>query len=76
MFLLENVKQLRGHDKGRTLNTILDILQGKDASIPEGLNLKTDTLKALGTKLNYHVYSKVLKAVISVCLRTESEFIW
>ena len=28
-FLLENVKQLRGHDKGRTLDTILSTLRGK-----------------------------------------------
>ena len=28
-FLLENVKQLRGHDGGRTLQTILDILRGQ-----------------------------------------------
>lgn len=32
-FLLENVKQLRGHDKGRTLSTILNVLTG--ASAPE-----------------------------------------
>ena len=31
--LLENVKQLRGHDKGRTLSTILNVLTG--ASAPE-----------------------------------------
>ena len=28
VFLLENVKQLKGHDKGRTLQTILNILTG------------------------------------------------
>src|SRR5690606_3704941 len=28
-FLLENVKQLRGHDKGKTLQTLLDVLRGE-----------------------------------------------
>lgn len=28
-FLLENVKQLQGHNKGDTLKTIINILQGK-----------------------------------------------
>ena len=33
MFLLENVKQLRGHDKGRTLETILAILRGEQIEV-------------------------------------------
>ena len=30
--LLENVKQLQGHDKGRTLRQILDTLEGSSES--------------------------------------------
>ncbi|MFA0830678.1 DNA (cytosine-5-)-methyltransferase [Vibrio owensii] len=62
-FLLENVKQLRGHDKGRTLKTILDILQGKhDQEIPEDIPLSEETRHALADKLNYWVDVKVLRA--------------
>lgn len=32
VFLLENVKQLRGHVKGNTLNTILNILEGRSTN--------------------------------------------
>lgn len=34
-FLLENVKQLRGHDKGRTLQVILNILNDLGYYVPE-----------------------------------------
>ena len=34
-FMLENVKQLRGHDKGRTLNTILKVLDDLNYYVPE-----------------------------------------
>ncbi|RTE67373.1 DNA (cytosine-5-)-methyltransferase [Amphritea opalescens] len=62
-FLLENVKQLRGHDKGRTLKTILDILQGKhDQEIPDGIPLSEEARHALADKLNYWVDVKVLRA--------------
>ena len=62
-FLLENVKQLRGHDKGRTLKTILDILRGKNQqSIPEEIPISDDTRCALSKKLNYWVDFKVLRA--------------
>ena len=62
-FLLENVKQLRGHDKGRTLETILTILQGKHKQdIPSDVPLSSDTRKALSNKLNYWVDFKVLRA--------------
>lgn len=62
MFLLENVKQLRGHDKGRTLKTILDILQGNETDVPSELRLSTETKDALETKLNYHIKFKVLRS--------------
>lgn len=62
-FLLENVKQLRGHDKGRTLKTILNILEGKhEQEIPDDLPLSEEARHALGEKLNYWVDFKVLRA--------------
>jgi DNA (cytosine-5)-methyltransferase 1 len=62
-FLLENVKQLRGHDKGRTLKTILDILEGNNIhEIPEDVPMSEEARLALTAKLNYKVFYKVLKA--------------
>jgi len=62
-FLLENVKQLKGHDKGRTLKTILAILSGKDVpKIPENVPMSEEARRSLGTKLDYSVDFKVLKA--------------
>ncbi|EMR34585.1 DNA (cytosine-5-)-methyltransferase [Vibrio harveyi] len=62
-FLLENVKQLRGHDKGRTLRTIMDILQGKhDQEIPDDIPLSGEARHALAQKLNYWVDVQVLRA--------------
>ncbi len=62
-FLLENVKQLKGHDKGRTLKTILDFLEGNNPqSIPEEIPMSEESRKALGAKLNYQVFTKVLRA--------------
>lgn len=62
-FLLENVKQLQGHDKGRTLQTILDILRGEfNEELHEDVSLSDDTRKALSEKLNYWVDVKVLRA--------------
>jgi DNA (cytosine-5)-methyltransferase 1 len=62
-FLLENVKQLRGHDKGRTLHTILDILKGEHVqSVPDDIPMSTDARHALGDKLNYWVDYRVLRA--------------
>lgn len=63
MFLLENVKQLRGHDKGRTLDSILKILKGThDQPIPLDIPMSKDARKAMSNKLNYWVDFKVLKA--------------
>ncbi|GGQ22733.1 cytosine-specific methyltransferase [Shewanella litoralis] len=62
-FLLENVKQLRGHDKGRTLKMILDILQGKnEQDIPEDIPMSEEARNALADKLNYWVDVRVLRA--------------
>lgn len=62
-FLLENVKQLKGHDKGRTLQTILGILGGNDVlQIPENVPMSEEARRSLGTKLDYSVDFKVLKA--------------
>lgn len=62
-FLLENVKQLRGHDKGRTLSTILSILRGEhEQEIPQGYPISEEARQALSQKLNYWVDFKVLRA--------------
>lgn len=61
-FLLENVKQLKGHDKGRTLNTILSILQGEAPSLPDDIVLSDETKSALSVPLNYDVRMKVLSS--------------
>ena len=62
-FMLENVKQLRGHDKGRTLKMILDILQGKhEQEIPEDIPMSEEARHALAEKLNYWVDVRVLRA--------------
>ena len=62
-FLLENVKQLRGHDGGRTLQTILDILRGThEHAVPDHLPLSEEARTALSEKLNYWVDFRVLRA--------------
>jgi DNA (cytosine-5)-methyltransferase 1 len=62
MFLLENVKQLRGHDKGRTLQTILSVLRGQDTELPDDIEISDDSKNALSEKLNYWVDYKVLRS--------------
>lgn len=62
-FLLENVKQLQGHDKGRTLATILNILRGnQQQDIPEDVPMSNDARMTLSRKLNYWVDVRVLRA--------------
>lgn len=62
-FLLENVKQLRGHDKGRTLNTILEILRGEaKQKVPSNIPMSKESRHALSDSLNYWVDYKVLRA--------------
>jgi DNA (cytosine-5)-methyltransferase 1 len=63
MFLLENVKQLRGHDKGKTLSTILSILRGESrVDIPNDIPISGEARKSLSNKLNYCVDYRVLRA--------------
>jgi DNA (cytosine-5)-methyltransferase 1 len=62
-FLLENVKQFKGHDKGKTLETILSVLSGNHSQeIPKNIKLSKETRKALETKLNYSITYKVLSS--------------
>lgn len=62
-FLLENVKQLRGHDKGRTLQMILSILRGEDVpALPEDVPLSDEARNSLGARLDYRVGFGVLSA--------------
>ncbi len=62
-FLLENVKQLRGHDKGRTLATILSILRGEEVpEIPSDVPMSDEARKSLGARLRYRVGFGVLSA--------------
>lgn len=62
-FLLENVKQLKGHDKGQTLKNILDILRGKhNQTVPDDIPMSPEARHALSETLNYSVDFKVLRA--------------
>lgn len=62
-FMLENVKQLRGHEKGKTLETILKILRGENnTEIPNDILLTEEARAGLETKLNYWVDYRVLSA--------------
>lgn len=62
-FLLENVKQLQGHDKGRTLAHILEILEGRSEQVvPDSVPMSFEARKALSTKLRYQVFYTVLRA--------------
>ena len=62
-FLLENVKQLKGHDKGRTLKIILDILRGDDvADVPSNIPMSSDARSSLNSRLDYKVGFRVLRA--------------
>ncbi len=62
-FLLENVKQLKGHDKGKTLKTILEILRGENKQdIPKDYPVSDEVRKSMNKKLNYAVDFRVLRA--------------
>jgi DNA (cytosine-5)-methyltransferase 1 len=62
-FMLENVKQLQGHDKGRTLQTILDILEGRNVpEISADIPMSEDARNSLAQRLNYQVFYQVLRA--------------
>lgn len=61
--LLENVRQLRSHDKGRTLATILAILKGEAVpDIPPDILISQEARHSLRTRLNYNVDCSVLCA--------------
>lgn len=63
MFLLENVKQLRGHDGGRTLGTIRHILEGRDdINVPADIPMSSEARRSLREKLDYSVGVTVIKA--------------
>lgn len=62
-FMLENVKQLQGHDKGRILRTIVDILRGEyKQEVPSDVPMSEEARSALSQRLNYWVGYKVLRA--------------
>lgn len=62
-FLLENVKQLKGHSRGETLRTIMSILRGEFAGdVPEDVPMSASARRALGTPLNYWADYRVLRA--------------
>jgi len=62
-FLLENVKQLKGHNSGKTLDTILKTLRGEHSEeVPSQIPMSDEARKALSVKLNYWVDFRVLRA--------------
>jgi DNA (cytosine-5)-methyltransferase 1 len=62
-FLLENVKQLKGHDKGKTLATILEILRGENSPvIPDDVPMSAAARRSISTRLDYNVDFRVLRA--------------
>ena len=62
-FMLENVKQLKGHEKGKTLQLILDILEGRNwQDVPSDLSMSEEARETLSKPLNYKVFYKVLRA--------------
>lgn len=62
-FLLENVKQLKGHSKGETLKTILAILRGEfTGKVPKGVPMSHAAKEAMNATLDYWVDFKVLRA--------------
>ncbi|MFP6821687.1 DNA cytosine methyltransferase [Acinetobacter bereziniae] len=62
IFLLENVKYLKIHDKGNTLRTIINILTGESDQTLDDVPMYQDAREVLGKKLNYWVDFKVLRA--------------
>jgi DNA (cytosine-5)-methyltransferase 1 len=63
IFLLENVKQLKGHDGGRTLSTILNILRGTDdVHVPDDIPMSLEARRSLSKRLNYSADYRVIGA--------------
>ena len=62
-FLLENVKQLRGHDDGRTLEAMLAILRGDyTADLPADIPMSSAARRSLRVRLDYETEFRVLKS--------------
>lgn len=62
-FLLENVKHLRGHDEGRTLETMLAILRGEyTANLPSDIPMSLAARRSLRVKLDYETEFRILKS--------------
>ena len=62
MFLLENVKRLKSHENGETLNTILSALRGGSNSVSiKKKELNRETQQSLGT-LNYWCDYRILNS--------------
>jgi DNA (cytosine-5)-methyltransferase 1 len=67
-FLLENVKQLKGHNRGETLKIILDTLRGEGShQIPDDVPMSEESRETLSIGLNYWVDFKVLRAADFGC---------
>jgi DNA (cytosine-5)-methyltransferase 1 len=63
VLVLENVKQLKGHNKGETLKTILQILRGDSyQKISDDVPMTVEARRALNKRLNYWVDYRVLRA--------------
>lgn len=62
MFLLENVKQLRSHNNGRTLDTIMECLTGIKNELPLNLPENEIIKQALKNKLNYWCDFKIISS--------------
>ena len=63
VLVLENIKQLKGHNKGATLKTILQILRGESyQKIPSAVPMTKEARDALGKRLNYWVDFRILRA--------------
>jgi DNA (cytosine-5)-methyltransferase 1 len=63
VLVLENVKQLKGHNKGETLKTILQILRGQSyQKISNDVPMTKEARDALNKKLNYWVDYRILRA--------------
>lgn len=62
-FLLENVKQLKGHRKGETLRNILNILRGENEhDISEEIPMSEEARRSLSDTLDYWVDFRILRA--------------
>ncbi len=67
-FLLENVKQLKGHNHGETIKIIMDTLEGKHFhTIPDDVQMSDEARQALNSRLNYQADYRVLRAADFGC---------